>query len=36
MRDWWLPIAPVAALIYFAVYPDKFQAFVGWAGHYIR
>ncbi len=36
MRDWLLPVAPVAALIYFAVYPDRFAAFIGWAGRYIH
>jgi len=36
MRDWLLPMAPVAALIYFVMYPDKLWAVMGWAGHYIH
>jgi hypothetical protein len=36
MKEWLLPIAPVAVLIYFAAFPDKFAAFVGWAGHYMH
>ena len=36
MRDWLLPMAPVAALAYFAIYPERLYALFNWATHYIR
>ncbi len=29
-------MTPVAAFIYFVINQDRFAAFLGWAGHYIR
>jgi hypothetical protein len=31
MRDWLLLLAPLAAVIYFLVFPDQFSAFMNWA-----
>ncbi len=31
MRDWLLPLAPVAVIIYCVAYPSQFDAFVLWA-----
>jgi hypothetical protein len=31
MRDWLLPMLPVAAIIYFTAFPDQFYAFVSLA-----
>jgi hypothetical protein len=36
MRDWLLPIAPIAALIYFAIYPQHLYALFIWAGRYVH
>lgn len=36
MRDWLLPIAPIAALLYFAIYPQHLYALFLWAGRYIH
>ena len=30
MRDWIFVLAPVAATIYFLVYPDQFREFLVW------
>ena len=30
MRDWIFVLAPVAATIYFLVYPDQFRDFLVW------
>jgi hypothetical protein len=30
MRDWVLILAPVAATIYFLVYPDQFRELLAW------
>ena len=32
MRDWILPITPVVAIIYFAIYPQHLHALFIWAG----
>jgi hypothetical protein len=31
MRDWFLALAPLAAALYFLIYPDQFKAIVDWA-----
>ena len=31
MRDWLLPVAPIAAVVYFVVFPDQFYALLDWA-----
>jgi hypothetical protein len=36
MRDLLLPMTPVAALVYFVMYPDQMYALIGWAGHYLH
>lgn len=36
MRDSMFMLAPVALIIYFLIYPDQFNAFLAWAGQYLR
>ena len=36
MREWFWPVAPVAAIVYCLVYPDQFTAFIVWAERFIR
>ena len=36
MRDWFLPLVPVATVIYFVAYPQQFDAFVLWAETLMR
>jgi hypothetical protein len=36
MRDWFLPMAPVAAIIYFTAFPHQLAAFMAWAGRLIH
>jgi hypothetical protein len=36
MRDWLLPIAPVAAIVYFMLHPEQFYAFVGWTQQFMQ
>lgn len=36
MRDLTFMLAPVALILYFAVYPDQFSLFVGWAGQLLH
>jgi hypothetical protein len=36
VREWFWPVAPVAAILYFTLYPDQFSAFVGWAERFIH
>jgi len=36
MRDWLLPMAPVAALLYFAIYPEQLYALFNWATRYVH
>jgi len=36
MRDWILPITPIVAIIYFAIYPQDLYALFIWAGRYIH
>jgi hypothetical protein len=36
MRDSMFMLAPVALVIYFLIYPDQFNAFLSWAGQYLR
>jgi len=35
MREWYLPLAPVAAIIYFLVFPDQFSALIAWATRFV-
>ncbi len=32
MRDWWLPMAPIAVVMYFTIFPQQFGDFLNWAG----
>jgi hypothetical protein len=36
MREWFLPMAPVAAIIYFTAFPGQFSALIDWAQHMIH
>jgi hypothetical protein len=36
MRDVMFMLAPVALIVYFLLYPDQFNAFLGWAGQLLR
>ena len=36
MREWFWPLAPVAAIVYFAVYPHHFTALIVWAERFVR
>lgn len=36
MRDWLLPMTPVAVIIYFALYPGELYALFIWASRYIH
>jgi hypothetical protein len=36
MREWFWPVAPVAAIGYCLAYPDQFTAFIVWAERFIR
>ena len=36
MRDLIFMLAPVVLVIYFVVYPDQFNALLGWAGQYVH
>lgn len=36
MREWYLPMAPVAAIIYFTAFPAQFNALIAWAQQMIR
>ena len=31
MRDWLLPMTPIAVVVYFIVFPDQFGALLDWA-----
>jgi hypothetical protein len=31
MREWYLALAPVAAIVYFIFFPAQFHALVAWA-----
>ncbi len=31
MREWYLALAPVAAIIYFIFFPDQFNMLIGYA-----
>jgi hypothetical protein len=35
MREWYLPLAPVAAIIYFTAFPKQFSALIAWATHFV-
>jgi hypothetical protein len=36
MREWRLVMAPVAAIIYFAAFPDQFSALMFWAERFVH
>jgi hypothetical protein len=36
MREWFWPVAPVAAIIYWIAYPDQFTAFITWAQRFVH
>jgi hypothetical protein len=36
MRDWFLPLTPVGAIIYFIMFPDQFNSFLVWAERFVR
>ena len=36
MREWFWPVAPVAAVLYFTFYPEQFTAFIVWAERFVR
>ena len=36
MRDWVLPMAPIAIVMYFTVYPQQFGELVTWAGAFLH
>lgn len=36
MKDWYLPLAPVAAIGYFLLFPEHFYALVTWGSHFVR
>jgi hypothetical protein len=36
MREWFWPVAPVAAIGYCLAYPDQFTALIVWAERFIR
>jgi hypothetical protein len=31
MRDWLLPLAPIATVMYFVVFPHQFSELIAWA-----
>jgi nitrogen fixation-related uncharacterized protein len=36
MRDIMFMLAPVALIIYFLIYPEQFNAFLGWAAQHLH
>jgi len=36
MREWLLPMAPIAVVMYFTVFPQQFGVFVYWAGNLLH
>jgi hypothetical protein len=36
MRDWYLPLAPVAAIIYFIFFPSQLSALIAWAEQIVQ
>lgn len=36
MRDWFLPVAPIAVVVYFVVFPDQFNTLLDWAAALMR
>ncbi len=36
MRDWLLPFAPVAVVLYFVVFPQQFEAVMNWAARLVH
>ena len=36
MREWFWPVAPIAAIIYCVVYPDQFTAFIVWMERFVH
>jgi len=36
MKDWYLPLAPVATIAYFLLFPEQFYALVSWGSQLLR
>jgi len=36
MREWFWPVAPVAAIIYCIAYAEQFTAFITWAQRFVH
>lgn len=36
MREWYLPLAPIAAISYFMVFPHQFSSLIAWAVQFVR
>jgi hypothetical protein len=36
MREWYWPLAPVAAIVYFVAFPGHFEAMIVWAERFVR
>jgi len=36
MKDWLLPLAPVAAVGYFVLFPEQLYALIAWGSHFMR
>jgi len=36
MREWFWPMLPVTAIVYFAFRPDQFTAFIVWAERFVH
>ncbi len=36
MRDWFLPAAPTAVVVYFIFFPNQFYALLDWAATLMR
>jgi hypothetical protein len=36
MREWYLVLVPVVAIVYFTLFPDQFSALIAWAANYVH
>lgn len=36
MRDWLLPMTPIATVMYFTLYPHQFGELMAWVGAFLR
>ncbi len=36
MREWFWPLVPVIAVVYFVVYPHQLGDVINWAGIFLR